>query len=78
MFKEIFEDERKIASSYRRQTKPKKKKKKLLGKQKNPSCVLLWALETLDIKTDKEETYRKAPKVFFKMFEQTQNLIRNF
>ena len=39
MFKEIFEDERKIASSYRRQTKPKKKK--LLGKQKNPSCVLL-------------------------------------
>ena len=54
------------------------KKKKSLGEQKNPSCVLLWALETLDIKTDKEETYRKAPKVFFKMFEQTQNLNRNF
>ena len=77
MFKEIFEDERKIASSYRRQTKPKKKKK-LLGEQKNPSCALLWALETLDIKTDKEETDQKAPKVLFKMFEQTQNLIRNF
>ena len=55
-----------------------KKKKKLLGEQKNPSCVLLWALETLDIKTDKEETDQKAPKVLFKMFEQTQNLIRNF
>ena len=54
------------------------KKKKSLGKQKNPSCVLLWALETLDIKTDKEETDQKAAKVLFKMFEQTQNLIRNF
>ena len=76
MFKEIFEDERKIASSYRRQTMPKKKKS--LGKQKNPSCVLLLALETLDIKTNKEETDQKAPKVLSKMFEQTQNLIRNF
>ena len=75
MFKEIFEDERKIASSYKRQTMPKKKS---LGKQKNPSCVLLLALETLDIKTDKEETDQKAPKVLSKMFEQTQNLIRNF
>ena len=55
-----------------------KKKKKSLGKQKNPSCVLLLALETLDIKTDKEETDQKAPKVLSKMFEQTQNLIRNF
>ena len=55
-----------------------KKKKKLLWEQKNPSCVLLWALETLDIKTDKEETDQKAPKVLSKMFEQTQNLIRNF
>ena len=53
-------------------------KKKSLGKQKNPRCVLLWALETLDIKTDKEETDQKAAKVLFKMFEQTQNLIRNF
>ena len=78
MFKEIFEDERKIASSYKRQTMPKKKKKKSLGKQKNPSCVLLLALETLDIKTDKEETDQKAQKVLSKMFEQTQNLIRNF
>ena len=53
-------------------------KKKSLVKQKNPRCVLLWALETLDIKTDKEETDQKAAKVLFKMFEQTQNLIRNF
>ena len=53
-------------------------KKKSLGKQKNPSCVLLWELDTLDIKTGKEETDQKAPKVLFKMFEQTQNLIRNF
>ena len=39
---------------------------------------MLLALETLDIKTDKEETDQKAPKVLSKMFEQTQNLIRNF
>ena len=76
MFKEIFEDERKIASSCK--ADKAKKKKKSLGKQKNPSCVLLLALETLDIKTNKEETDQKAPKVLSKMFEQTQNLIRNF
>ena len=54
-------------------------KKKFIRKaKKNPSCVLLWELDTLDIKTGKEETDQKAPKVLFKMFEQTQNLIRNF
>ena len=75
MFKEIFEDERKIASSYRRQTMPKKK---IIRKAKKSWLCTALTLETLDIKTDKEETDQKAPKVLFKMFEQTQNLIRNF